>query len=450
MRQKSGTGKAPAEQVIKDIRRATRKQYSAEEKIRIVLEGLRGEESIAALCRREGIAESLYYTWSKEFLEAGKKRLAGDTARAATSDEVKVLRKEARDLKEVVAEQALELRILKKKHDCGWGRRRMRYPASEKLEIIRLVEQSHLSARRTLQKLGIPRSTFNRWYDRFLAGGVDALEDRRPRPNRVWNRIPEEKRDQIIELALNEPELSPRELAVTFTDTRGYFVSESSVYRLLKAHDLITSPAFIVIKAADEFHDKTTAPNQLWQTDFTYLKVIGWGWFYLSTVLDDFSRYIIAWKLCTTMKAEDVTDTLTIALQASACDSARVVQRPRLLSDNGPSYVSSDLAAWLSDKGMEHTRGAPCHPQTQGKIERWHQTLKNRILLENYFLPGDLEQQVAAFVDHYNHRRYHESLDNLTPADVYFGRGDIITLERERIKRETIKQRRLLHRDAAA
>ena len=170
-------------------------------------------------------------------------------------------------------------------------------------------------------------------------------------------------------------------------------------------HDLITSPAFIVIKTADEFHDKTTAPNQLWQTDFTYLKVIGWGWFYLSTVLDDFSRYIIAWKLCTTMKAEDVTDTLTLALRASGCDSAKVVQRPRLLSDNGPSYVSSDLAAWLSDKGMDHTRGAPCHPQTQGKIERWHQTLKNRILLENYFLPGDLERQVAAFVDHYNHRR---------------------------------------------
>jgi len=178
-----------------------------------------------------------------------------------------------------------------------------------------------------------------------------------------WNRIRDEVRDQIIELALNEPELSPRELAVTFTDTKGYFVSESSVYRLLKAHDLITSPAFIIIKAADEFHDKTTAPNQLWQTDFTYLKVIGWGWFYLSTVLDDFSRYIIAWKLCATMKAGDVTDTLTMALQASGCHSARVAHRPRLLSDNGPSYVSSDLAAWLSNKGMDHTRGAPCHPR---------------------------------------------------------------------------------------
>ena len=122
-------------------------------------------------------------------------------------------------------------------------------------------------------------------------------------------------RAQIVELALDEPELSPRELATRFTDTKSYFVSEASVYRLLKAHDLITSPAFIVMKAADEFKDKTTAPNQLWQTDFTYLKVIGWGWFYLTTILDDFSRYIIAWKLCTTMKAEDVTDTLELALR---------------------------------------------------------------------------------------------------------------------------------------
>ena len=326
----------------------------------------------------------------------------------------------------------------------------MRYSASEKAEIIRLAGQSHLPAKTTLQKPGIPRATFYRWYDRYQTGGVEAPGDHRSRPDRVWNRIPDKVRGKIIDLALEAPELPPRELAVRFTDTDQYFVSESSVYRLLKAHDLSTSPAYVVIKAANEFKDKTAAINQLWQTDFTYLKITGWGWYCLSTVLDDFSRFIVAWKLCATMRADDVTATLDLALKASGLDHVTVVHRPRLLSDNGASYISKDLAAWLADKRMAHVRGAPYHPQTQGKIERWHQTLKNRILLENYYLPGDLERQVAAFVEHYNYARYHESLDNLTPADVWFGRAAEILAERDRIKRMTLANRRLQHQLRAA
>ena len=326
----------------------------------------------------------------------------------------------------------------------------MRYPASEKLEIIRLVERSHLPAKQTLDKLGIPRTTFYRWYAHYRLDGESAVQDKAPLPGRVWNRIPDEIRERVLALALDRPELSPRELAIAFTDSEGSFVSESSVYRLLKAHDLITSPAFIVMKAAAEFNDKTTAINQQWQTDFTYLKIIGWGWMYLLTILDDFSRYVIAWKLCTSMISRDVTETLQLALQASGCDQVDVVQKPRLLSDNGSSYISRDLAGWLEDNGMSHVRGAPYHPQTQGKIERWHQTLKNRILLENYFLPGDLEKQIEAFVEHYNHQRYHESLKNLTPADVYFGRGQSILAKRERIKERTIAKRRLHFKRHAA
>jgi transposase InsO family protein/transposase-like protein len=318
----------------------------------------------------------------------------------------------------------------------------MRYAASEKLEIIRSVETSHLPVRRTLDKIGIPKTTFYAWLDRYAAGGFDALEDRKPRPKRVWNRISDEVRDKVIERALEEPELSPREVAVTFTDAERIFVSEASVYRILKAEGLVTSPAFIVMKAADRFANPTTAINQLWQTDFTYLKVTGWGWFYLSTVPDDFSRYIVAWKLCTTMTAADVTDTLELALHAAGLAQADRALRPRLLSDNGPSYVANDLSEWLETQGMRHTRGKPYHPMTQGKIERWHLSLKSRILLENYFLPGDLERAVADFVEHYNHRRYHESLDNLTPADVYFGRGQRILERRKHIKRRTIEQRR--------
>jgi len=326
----------------------------------------------------------------------------------------------------------------------------MRYPASEKLEIIRTVETSPLPVRRTLAQIGIPKSTFYAWLDRYVAGGLDALEDRKPCPERVWNRIGDDVRQKVIAFTLDQPELSPREIAVAFTDQERTYVSEASVYRLLRAEGLITSPAFIVMKAAERFANPTSAINQLWQTDFTYLKVTGWGWYYLSTVLDDFSRYIVAYKLCPTMAAADVTATLNLALQASGLNQVPLDQRPRLLSDNGPSYVASELADWLDEQGMRHTRGKPYHPMTQGKIERWHLSLKSRILLENYYLPGDLERAVADFVQHYNHGRYHESLDNLTPADVYFGRGQRILNMRRQIKQKTITARRKLHFAQAA
>src|SRR5262249_8977128 len=203
----------------------------------------------------------------------------------------------------------------------------MRYSASEKFEIIELVEQSSLSIRRTLAPIGIPRSTFYDWYRRYQEGGIEALEDGKPRPRRIWNKIPDKIRTVIVNLALEEPYLSPRELAVNFTDTNGSFVSEASVYRLLKDHGLITSPAFVLMKAADRFANPTTAPNQLCQTDFTYFKVIGWGF---------------------------VSDTLHAALQASGLDQVKVLHRPRLLSDNGPSYLSSELGEWLADKGIKH------------------------------------------------------------------------------------------------
>ena len=402
MRQKSGPVKEPAEQVVKDIRRATRRHFSAEEKIRIVLEGLRGEESIAELCRREGIVQNLYYRWSKEFLEAGKKRLAGDTARAATSDEVKDLRREASRTEGGRRRTHPGEPSAQKKRDRRMGRTRHEILRIREAEIIRLVEQSAPAGQthtgETRHPEGHVLSLVRSLSKRRARGPRRSLAPAGSRLEPHSGRYPRADRDSW---PWTSPPCRRASLAVRFTDTEKYFVSEASVYRLLKAHDLIASPAFIVMKAADEFKDKTTAPNQLWQTDFTYLKVIGWGWFYLSTILDDFSRYIIAWKLCTTMKVEDVTATLDLALKASGLDQAKVIPRPRLLSDNGSSYIAADLAKWLDGQNMEHVRGAPYHPMTQGKIERWHQTLKNRILLENYYLPGDLEAQIEAFVVDY-------------------------------------------------
>jgi putative transposase len=162
-------------------------------------------------------------------------------------------------------------------------------------------------------------------------------------------------------------------------------------------------------------------------------------------VLDDFSRYILAWKLTPTMSSNDVQDTLLMALASTGLDQVLVEHRPRLLSDNGACYVSGELRAFLEQKHMQHTRSAPYHPMTQGKIERYHRSMKNIVNLQNYFLPGHLESEIASFVNYYNHQRYHESLNNLTPADVYVGRAKEVLTKRDHIKKQTLQQRRLLN-----
>ena len=268
------------------------------------------------------------------------------------------------------------------------------------------------------------------------------MQDRKPAPRPRWNAISQTVQDQVLELALEQTDLSPRELACRYTDERRYFVSESSVYRILKAADLITSPAYVLMSASDAFQHPTRRVHEMWQTDFTYFRIVHWGWYYLSTVLDDFSRYIIAWKLNATMGSSDVTETLDRALAVTGVDQIRVKHRPRLLSDNGPAYVSSELREYLDERGMGHTRGAPYHPQTQGKIERYHRSMKNGVKLQHYYFPGELEAAIGDFVAYYNNERYPEALDNVTPADVYFGRQHEVLTERSKIKRLTMQRRK--------
>jgi len=237
----------------------------------------------------------------------------------------------------------------------------MRRAQAEKMEIIHLVEHSDISITRTLEELDVPRSSFYRWYQKYQEDGYKGLADSMSSPRQFWNRIPDIVRDQVVLIALAHPDKSPRQLAWHITDTEGYFISESSVYRILKGFDLISSPVFQMVSAKDKYEKPTKRVNELWQTDFTY---------HLSTVLDDYSRYILAWKLCKTMGASDVEDTLEIAQAKAELDHVRVRHHPRLLSDNGPCYLSGQLKKYLKRKDIKHIRGAPYHPMTQGKIER--------------------------------------------------------------------------------
>ena len=317
-----------------------------------------------------------------------------------------------------------------------------RYSQAEKMEIIRLVETSELPVKQTLVELDVPRSTFYDWYRRYLETGYDGLAERQPQRQQFWNHIPDSVREQVVDVALEKTELSPRQLAWHLTDTQGYFISESSVYRILKGYDLVTSPVFQIVSAKDKFEHPTKRVNELWQTDFTQFKVVDWGYYYLCTVLDDYSRYILAWRLATTMSSTDVEETLNVAVAKTGVQHIKVRHRPRLLSDNGPAFVSDALKKYLKHYQMDHVRGAPYHPQTQGKIERYHRSMKSIVKLDLYYAPSELEQAIASFVYYYNEQRYHEALDNVTPADMYFGRYTAVTTQRERIKQQTLQQRR--------
>lgn len=316
----------------------------------------------------------------------------------------------------------------------------MRLTAEEKEEVIIQVVKSELGVNRTLKSLGIHKSTFYKWYKAYSDHGIDGLVPEKRDSRQQWNSIPQAQKNLVVELALECPELSSRELACKLTDEQLIFISESSVYRILKSRGLITTPAHFFMEAADEFKQKTMFVHQMWQTDFTYFKIIGWGWYYLSTVLDDYSRYIVHWEICGSMKVQDVKRTVD-----SAIKNARIKtkQRPRLLSDNGSCYIARELKEYLKNNHqIDQLHGRPMHPQTQGKIERYHRTMKNVIKLDNYYTPSELEQALEKFVYNYNNHRYHESLQNLTPADVYYGHGDAILAERERIKQICLAERK--------
>lgn len=321
----------------------------------------------------------------------------------------------------------------------------MRFTQSERMEIIRIVEHSDLSVAKTLRELSVARSTFYEWYRRYAERGYEGLADAPVQRSRCWNKIPEAEREKVVELALELPELTPRELAWHVTDHEGAFISESSVYRILKGFDLVASPSFVVMSASDKFQNPTRRVHELWQTDFTYFKVAGWGWYYMLSILDDYSRKIIAWKLYTSMAASDVTDLLGDAIAKTGATSPKVRHRPRLLSDNGPCFVSKELAAYLEKNEIKHTRGRPYHPMTQGKIERFHRSMKSILLLQNHYSPEQLSREIARFIDYYNHRRVHESLNNLTPEDVYQGRGREILTARQCLKLQTLENRRRIN-----
>jgi transposase InsO family protein len=300
-----------------------------------------------------------------------------------------------------------------------------------------------------LAQLELPKSTYYRW----LRRREDGLSDRPSGPRLPWNRLRPEEEQAVLALARASPELSPRELALKLTDTEAFSISESTVYRLLRRHGLVKQAEVVGFKAGKEYRHKTTRPHQLWATDCAYLRVAGWGWYYLVTVLDDYSRYILAWRLQMDMTAQSLIEVVQEAVDRTGMYEVPLRDRTKLLSDNGPGYLSRTFAEYLRLVGIRHVLASPYHPQTNGKLERYHRTLKGQVNLVVHDTPSALEQTLESFVDYYNHRRYHEGLGNVTPADVYEGRREAILHRRKEVQQRTLAARRnynRVHREQSA
>ena len=309
--------------------------------------------------------------------------------------------------------------------------------AGDKAMILAQVENQSGGKRQALMALGIPKSSYYRW----RRGQPDSRSRKRS-----WNRITPEEESKILTVARESPELSSRQLSAWITDNAGFAVSESTVYRLLRREGLVKRLE-VQLMAGKEYHTKTTRPHQMWATDASYFRVVGWGYYYLVTVMDDYSRYILAWKLQKDMSANSLIEVIQEAVDATGMTDVPIEDRTRLLSDNGAGYVSRTFRDYLHLVGIHHILAAPFHPQTNGKLERYHRSIKREVNQVPYELPGQLERAIADFVDYYNYRRYHKALGNVTPADVLYGRREQILQRRKEVQIQTINRRRDYNRD---
>ena len=313
-------------------------------------------------------------------------------------------------------------------------------------EVVELVTRSPHTVQATLAEIGVSRSSFYRWRRRLRG------QDRRtargaPRPL-AWNRLRPDERQAILERALAQPSLSARELALWLCDHAGFSVSESTVYRLLKAHGLLPDRAADQVPAAKEFRHRTRRPNELWQSDATRFFIPGWGHYWLVSVLDDYSRKILAWDLVKDVQTSTLAEVIQQAVETTGALEAPPLERPALLTDNGSGYISRAMADYLRWHELRHLRARAHHPQTIGKIERWHRTLKGVVTLVVHTSPDQLRQAIAEFVDYYNRERYHEALHNVTPDDVYYGRREAILAQRKQLRIRTMVARRQHYRHA--
>jgi transposase InsO family protein len=309
-------------------------------------------------------------------------------------------------------------------------------------EKVKLIAELALEPNRVqrLRELGIAPSTYYAWKRRLAERGIAAFIAESSAPKRVWNRLSQAERDLIESEARKHTELSPRLLAVMLTEQHGVAVGETTVYRVLKAKGLVRQRPLDQRPAAKEWKQPTKAVDEIWQMDGTNFFIPQFGYYKAIPVIDDHSRKLLACPLLPDESGQSASDAVEMAMETAQSEGHVLEKRPTLLTDNGAGFSGDVLAKYLKARGVRHIFGAPYHPQTQGKVERFNRTLKERVNLWVHGTPDNLRAAIDKENETYNERP-HEALKNVCPNDVYAGRTDEVLERRAKIRIETMARR---------
>jgi len=309
----------------------------------------------------------------------------------------------------------------------------------EKAKLVEELSREPNLVKR-LGELGIASSTYYGWKRRLKARGIEAFIAESSAPKRVWNRLRQTERDLIEREGRKFTELSPRLLAIMLTEQHGVAVSESTVYRVLKAKGLVRQRPLDQRPAAKVWKKPTKAVDEIWQLDATNFFVPDFGYYKGIPVIDDHSRKLLACPVRPDESGQSASDAVEMALETARSEGHAIDERPTLLTDNGAGFAGEVMAKYLRARGVKHIFGAPYHPQTQGKVERFNRTMKEKVNLWVYGTPETLQAAIDKMIEEYNETP-HEALKNVCPNDVYAGKQDEVLERRAEIKLETLARR---------
>jgi len=321
-------------------------------------------------------------------------------------------------------------------------------PEERSVIIERLMTESTRGRTKMLNELGIPRSTYYNWVKRYNVDGAAKLKLKHE-IQYVWNRLSEPEELNIISIAKEHPELSARLLSIKITDEQQFYVSEATVYRVLKKNGLMFPRLLNKIAASKTYKDKTTKPDEMWQCDAFHAFIVGWGYYKCIPVIDDYSRKILSSEVFPDETSNSIATAIELAQETARSFGHILDTKPKLLSDNGSGFKGEVLHEYLSMHGIKHIFGKPYHPQTQGKVERVNRTLQEKTTyLIVYCSPEEFRQAVRQTTEEYNDRP-HKSLKNVSPNDVYEGRMETILTRRLEIKKLTLERRKMYNKTQA-